>query len=162
MEVVAEVTVPTAPTAAESSLNQLAATATLNCLIGCAAGEITGMAIGRAFGFSNLGTLVLAIGLAFVFGYTLTSIPLVRSGLALVAVVPIERAAGTVSITSMEVIDHAFVIAVPGAMNANLAEALFWGPLLGGFALAFGPAFLVNRANIRRGKGCCPGTRSKA
>jgi hypothetical protein len=120
------------------------------------------MAIGMAFGFSNLGTLVLAIGLAFVFGYALTSIPLVRSGLALVAVVPIALAADTVSIMIMEVIDNAFVLAVPGAMNANLAEALFWGPLLGGFALAFGPAFLVNRANIRRGKGCCPGTRSKA
>jgi hypothetical protein len=162
MEGVAEVTVPTAPLAVESSLNQLAATATLNCLIGCAAGEITGMAIGTALGFSNLATVVLAMGLAFVFGYTLTSIPLVRSGLALVAVVPIALAADTVSITIMELIDNAFVLAVPGAMNANLAEALFWGPLLGGFALAFGPAFLVNRANIRRGKGCCPGTRSNA
>jgi Domain of unknown function (DUF4396) len=120
------------------------------------------MAIGTTFGFSNLATVILAIGLAFVFGYTLTSIPLVRSGLALVAVIPIALAADTVSITIMEVIDNAFVLAVPGAMNANLAEALFWGPLLGGFALAFGPAFLVNRANIRRGKGCCPGARSTA
>jgi hypothetical protein len=159
MEGVSEVTVPTAPTAVESSLNQLAATATLNCLVGCAAGEITGMAIGTAFGFSNLATVVLAIGLAFLFGYTLTSIPLVRSGLTLVAVIPIALAADTVSITIMEAIDNAVVLAVPGAMDAGLDEALFWGPLLGGFAVAFGPALLVNRAMIRRGKGCCPGSR---
>ena len=159
MEGVAELTVPTAPTALDSSLNRLAATATLNCLIGCAAGEIAGMAIGTALGFSNLATIALAIGLAFLFGYTLTSLPLLGAGLALVAVIPIALAADTVSITIMEVIDNAFVIAVPGAMNANLAEPLFWGPLLGGFALAFGPAFFVNRANIRHGRGCCPGSR---
>jgi Domain of unknown function (DUF4396) len=153
-----DVAVPTAP--ADPSLDQLAATATLNCLLGCAAGEIIGMVTGTALGFSNLATLILAIGLAFVFGYTLTSIPLVRSGLAVAAVVPIALAADTVSITIMEAIDNAFVLAVPGAVNAGVGEALFWGPLLGGFALAFGPAFLVNRANIRRGKGCCPGTRT--
>jgi Domain of unknown function (DUF4396) len=153
-----DVAVPTAP--ADPSLDQLAATATLNCLLGCAAGEIIGMVTGTALGFSNLATLILAIGLAFVFGYTLTSIPLVRSGLAVAAVVPIALAADTVSITIMEAIDNAFVLGVPGAVNAGVGEALFWGPLLGGFALAFGPAFLVNRANIRRGKGCCPGTRT--
>ena len=147
-------------TKAEPSLNQLSATATLNCLIGCLAGEVTGMVIGTALGFSNLGTIALAVGLAFVFGYVLTSTPLMRSGMALATVIPIAIAADTVSITIMEVIDNAFVLAVPGAMDAGLGEALFWGPLLGGFALAFGPAFLVNRANIRRGRGCCPGTRA--
>jgi Domain of unknown function (DUF4396) len=147
---------------AEPSLNALAVNATLNCLVGCAAGEVTGMMIGTALGWGNLATIVLAVGLAFLFGYTLTSIPLLRSGIALAAVVPIALAADTVSITIMEVIDNAFVLAVPGAMNADSAEALFWGPLLGGFALAFGPAFFVNRANIRRGEGCCPGMRSGA
>ena len=143
----------------EPSLNGLAASATLNCLVGCAAGEVTGMALGTALGWSNLATVVLAIGLAFLFGYSLTSVPLLRSGLALAAVVPIALAADTVSITIMEAIDNAVVLAVPGAMAADLGDALFWGPLLGGFALAFGPAFLVNRANIRRGRGCCPGSR---
>jgi Domain of unknown function (DUF4396) len=138
----------------------LSVIATANCLVGCATGEVTGMVVGTALGFSNFATLVLAIGLAFVFGYTLTSIPLARSGMALAAVVPIALAADTVSITIMEAIDNAFVIAVPGAMDAGLREALFWWPPLGGFALAFGPAFLVNRANIRRGKGCCPGSRA--
>ena len=118
------------------------------------------MIIGTALGWSNIATMVLAIGLAFVFGYTLTSIPLLRSGMTLATVVPIALAADTVSITIMEVIDNLFVLAVPGAMDAGLNEALFWGPLLGGFGLAFGPAYLVNRANIRRGKGCCPGSRA--
>jgi hypothetical protein len=143
----------------DPSLNRLATTATLNCLVGCGAGEIVGMAVSTAIGLSNLATVMLAIGLAFVFGYTLTSIPLLRSGLALTAVVPIALAADTVSITIMEAIDNAFVAAVPGALDAGLGDALFWSPLIGGFALAFGPAFLVNRASIRRGKGCCPGSR---
>jgi Domain of unknown function (DUF4396) len=120
------------------------------------------MALGTALGWSNLATVVLAIGLAFVFGYMLTSLPLVRSGLALAAVVPIALAGDTVSITIMEAIDNAFVLMVPGAMDAGQDDALFWGALLGGFALAFGPAFVVNRANIRRGKGCCPGARLAA
>ena len=145
---------------AQSSLNRLATTATLNCLVGCATGEVVGMVVGSALGWSNLATVVLAISLAFIFGYTLTSIPLIRSGMSARAVVPIAIAADTVSITIMEVIDNAFVLAVPGTMDAGLDEFLFWGPLLGGFALAFGPAFLVNRANIRRGKGCCPATRT--
>jgi Domain of unknown function (DUF4396) len=145
---------------ADKSLNQLAAVATLNCLVGCMAGEVTGMVVGTALGFSNFATVVLAISLAFVFGYTLTSIPLVRSGMAVAVVVPIALAADTVSIAIMEAIDNGFVLAVPGAMDAGLDTPVFWGPLLGGFALAFGPAFLVNRANIRRGKGCCPGTRT--
>jgi hypothetical protein len=148
-----------AEVAPTGSLNQLAASATGHCLVGCAAGEITGMAVGTAFGFSNHATIALAIALAFVFGYTLTSLPLLRSGLALAAVVPIALAADTVSIAIMEAIDNAFVLVVPGAMNAGLDDRLFWAALLGGFVLAFGPAFLVNRANIRRGKGCCPGTR---
>ena len=118
------------------------------------------MAIGTALGWSNLATIVLAVGLAFLFGYTLTSIPLARSGMTVAVIVPIALAADTVSIAIMEAIDNAFVLAVPGAMDAGLGEPLFWWPLLGGFVLAFGPAFLVNRANIRRGKGCCPGLRA--
>jgi hypothetical protein len=153
-----DVALPVAPPV--RSLDQLAVVATLNCLVGCAAGEIVGMVIGTALGWGNLATVVLAIGLAFVFGYTLTSIPLRRSGMPTSAVVRTAVIADTVSITIMEVIDNAFVLAVPGALDAGLGDALFWASLLGGFALAFGPAFLVNRANIRRGKGCCPGTRA--
>ena len=118
------------------------------------------MVVGTALGWGNLATVVLAIGLAFVFGYTLTSVPLMRSGMSAREVVPVALAADTVSITIMEVIDNLFVLAVPGALDAGVGDALFWASLLGGFTLAFGPAFLVNRASIRRGKGCCPGTRS--
>lgn len=138
----------------EPSLNHIAASATLHCLAGCAAGEVTGMAVGTALGWGNLPTVGLAVGLAFVFGYTLTSVPLMRAGLALSAVVPIALAADTVSISVMELIDNVVVLLVPGAMEATLDEPLFWASVLGGFALAFEPAFLVNRALIRRGKGC--------
>ncbi|HEX7279387.1 MAG TPA: DUF4396 domain-containing protein [Solirubrobacterales bacterium] len=136
-----------------ASLNRVAFSATVHCLTGCAIGEVLGMVIGTALGFSDLGTIALAVALAFFFGYALTSLPLLRSGLALGAVIPIALAADTVSIAVMEIVDNAIMLAVPGAMDAGLGSALFWGAL--GFALivAGAIAFPVNRWLIARGKG---------
>jgi len=140
------------PTAG-AELNRLALSATLHCLTGCALGEIAGLAIGTALGFSNLATIVLAVALAFLFGYSLTSLPLLRAGLALSAVVPIAFASDTLSIAVMEVVDNAIVLAVPGAMDAGLGDILFWGSLA--FALVIAGAFAlpVNRWLLARGKG---------
>ena len=136
-----------------SELNVLALSATLHCLTGCALGEIAGLAIGTALGFSNLATIALAVALAFLFGYSLTSLPLLRAGLALSAVVPIAFASDTLSIAVMEVVDNAIVLAVPGAMDAGLGDILFWGSLA--FALVIAGAFAlpVNRWLLARGKG---------
>jgi hypothetical protein len=135
------------------ALNGVAVSATLHCLTGCAIGEIAGMAIGTALGFSNLGTIVLSVVLAFVFGYGLTSMPLLRAGLALAAVVPIALASDTFSIATMEVVDNAVVLAVPGALDAGLGTLLFWGSLAFSLAIAFVAAVPVNRWLIARGKG---------
>jgi hypothetical protein len=135
------------------SLNRLAASATTHCLTGCLIGEVLGFVIGTALGWGDFATIALAVALAFVFGYALTSIPLVRAGLALATIVSTAFAADTVSIAVMEAIDNAFVALVPGAMEAGLGDALFWWPLLGGFVIAYPFAFLVNRYLIARGKG---------
>jgi hypothetical protein len=135
------------------SLNSLAVSATTHCLTGCAIGEVSGMALGTALGWGNLETTVAAILLAFFFGYSLTSWPLLRAGLSLGAVIPIALSADTVSIAIMEAVDNAFIVAIPGALDAGLGDFLFWASIAGGFALAFGPAFAVNRHLIRRGKG---------
>jgi Domain of unknown function (DUF4396) len=135
------------------SLNALAVSATNHCLTGCVVGEVAGMAIGTALGWGNLATIGLAVGLAYLFGFGLTSVPLVRAGLSLGAIVPIALAADTVSITIMEVVDNVFVLLVPGAMEAGLNEALFWAAVLGGFAIAYPFAFLANRYMLARGKG---------
>ncbi|HST68472.1 MAG TPA: DUF4396 domain-containing protein [Solirubrobacterales bacterium] len=134
-------------------LNRLAFSATLHCLTGCAIGEVLGMVIGTALGFSDLGTIALAVALAFLFGYGLTSLPLLRSGLALGAVIPIALAADTVSIAVMEIVDNAVMLAVPGAMEAGLDSALFWGALAFALIVAGAVAFPVNRWLIARGKG---------
>jgi Domain of unknown function (DUF4396) len=136
-----------------SSLNKTALSATIHCLTGCAIGEVLGMVIGTALGFSDLGTIALAVALAFLFGYALTSLPLLRSGLALGAVVPIALAADTVSIAVMEIVDNAIMLAVPGAMEAGLDSALFWGALAFALMVAGLIAFPVNRWLISRGKG---------
>jgi hypothetical protein len=136
-----------------SALTAVAISATLHCLTGCALGEIAGMAIGTALGFSDLGTIALAIALAFLFGYTLTSIPLLRAGLALSAVVPIALASDTVSIAIMEIVDNAIMLVIPGAMEAGLGDILFWGALSFALAVAFAFALPVNRWLIARGKG---------
>lgn len=136
-----------------SALTAVAISATLHCLTGCALGEIAGMAIGTALGFSNLGTVALAIALAFLFGYGLTSLPLLRAGLALSAVIPIALASDTLSIATMEVVDNLIVLTIPGAMEAGLGDLLFWGSLSFSLVIAGAFAVPVNRWLIARGKG---------
>jgi hypothetical protein len=138
---------------AETSLNRLAASATTHCLTGCAIGEVLGVAIGTALGWGNFETIVLAIALAFLFGYTFTSWPLLRSGMALAAVVPIALAADTLSITVMEIVDNAILLVIPGAMEAGLGDVLFWASLAFALAVAWVAAFPVNRWLIARGRG---------
>jgi hypothetical protein len=136
-----------------AALTGVAISATLHCLTGCAIGEIAGMAIGTALGLSNLATVVLAVALAFLFGYGLTSLPLLRAGLAVSAVVPIALASDTLSIATMEVVDNAIIVAVPGAMEAGLGSLLFWGSLSFSLVVAGAFAMPVNRWLIARGKG---------
>ncbi len=136
-----------------SALNSVAFSATLHCLTGCAIGEVLGMVIGTALGFSNLGTIVLAVALAFLFGYALTSLPLLRAGFALAAVIPIALATDTFSIAVMEIVDNAIMLAVPGAMEAGAGNILFWGALSVALVIAGVVAFPVNRWLITRGKG---------
>ena len=138
---------------AETSLNRLAASATTHCLTGCAIGEVLGVAIGTALGWRNLPTIVLAIVLAFFFGYALTSWPLLRSGMAVAAVVPIALASDTLSITVMEIVDNAILLVIPGAMEADLGDLLFWASLAFALAVAWVAAFPVNRWLIARGRG---------
>lgn len=136
-----------------SDLNRLAVSATNHCLTGCVLGEVAGMAIATALGWGNAGSIGLAVGLAFLFGYTLTSIPLVRAELTMGVVVTTALAADTVSIAIMEAIDNLFVWFVPGALEAELGDAVFWWSIATGFAIAYPFAFLAQRALIARGKG---------
>jgi hypothetical protein len=127
--------------------------ATLHCLTGCAIGEILGMVIGTALGWANVPTMVLAIGLAFLFGYSFTLFAVLRAGLGLAAAIRVALAADTVSITVMELVDNAIIALTPGAMDAHLTDGLFWSALLGGFAVAFLITTPVNKWMIGRGKG---------
>ena len=138
---------------AEPNLNGAAFSATTHCLTGCAIGEIVGMAIATALGWGNLASIVLAVALAFVFGYWLTMGPVLRAGLSLRQATGVALAADTVSIAIMELVDNAFVLAVPGAIEAGLGDAKFWWSILAGFAIAFGPAFPANHWLIGRGRG---------
>jgi hypothetical protein len=135
------------------ALDAVALSATLHCLTGCAIGEVAGMVIGTAAGFSEWGTIGLAVALAFLFGYTLTSLPLLRAGLALGAVIPVALASDTLSIAVMEIVDNAIMLAVPGAMEAGLTNVLFWGSLSVALVVAGAFAFPLNRWLLARGKG---------
>ena len=138
-----------------TALTRVAIDATLHCLTGCAIGEVTGMLIGTAAGFSNAGTVALSVALAFLFGYTLTSLPLLRAGFTLAAIIPIALASDTFSIATMEVVDNAIMVAVPGAMDGGLDTVLFWGTLAFSLAVAGAVAMPVNRFLIGRGRGHC-------
>jgi len=137
----------------DGSLNRIALSATVHCLSGCAVGEVLGMIIGTAAGFSNLGTTLIAVALAFFFGYTFTSFPLLRSGMALGAVIPLALASDTISITIMEIVDNTIMVAIPGAMDAGLTDIGFWAALAASLLIAGAAAYPVNRWLISRGKG---------
>ena len=135
------------------SLNRLAFSATVHCLTGCAIGEVLGVVIGTALGWSDAATIALAIVLAFFFGYTLTSLPLLRAGMALGAVIPIALASDTISIAVMEFVDNAILLVIPGAMDAGLDEIGFWAALAFALLVAGAVAYPVNRWLLARGKG---------
>jgi Domain of unknown function (DUF4396) len=139
--------------ASGGALTAVALSATLHCLTGCAIGEVLGMVIGTALGFSDLGTIALAVTLAFFFGYTLTSLPLLRAGFTIAAVVPIALASDTASIAVMEIVDNAIMLLVPGAMEAGVGDVLFWGALSVALVVAGAVALPLNRWLIARGKG---------
>lgn len=134
-------------------LNRTATSATLHCLTGCGIGEVLGMIISSALGWSTLPSVALAVGLAFVFGYALSMRPLLKHGLKLRPALKIALAADTVSITVMEITDNAFLLLLPGAIHAGLDTFLFWWSLAAALAVAFVFAWPTNRWLIARGKG---------
>ena len=135
------------------SLNRLAANATTHCLTGCAIGEVLGLVIALQLGWGDAAAIALAVVLAYLFGYALTLPALLRSGLALGAAAGVAFAADTISITVMEIVDNAVILAVPGAMDAGFTQPLFWGSLAFALAVAWVAAFPVNRWLIARGRG---------
>jgi len=139
--------------AREASLTSTAISATLHCLTGCAIGEITGLALATALGWGNGASIAASIVLAFVFGYALTMVPLLRSGLTVREAFPLALASDTFSIATMELIDSLIVLAIPGAMAAGLGDALFWGSLAFALFVAFWVAVPVNRWLLARGRG---------
>lgn len=134
-------------------LTWIAFTATLHCLTGCAIGEVLGMVIGTALGWSNGETIALAVALAFVFGYLLTTLPLLRAGMPRSTALKLALAADTASITLMEIVDNAIMWAIPGAMDAGLDTPLFWGSLAFALVVAGLAAWPLNRWLIARGRG---------
>lgn len=135
------------------SINAMAVSATVHCLTGCAIGEVLGMVIGTAFNLSNGVTTVLAIALAFVFGFGLSTLPLIRRGITFTAALGLVVAADTLSVTTMEIVDNLVMYVIPGAMHATLGQPLFWGSMLISLVAAFFAALPVNRYLLSRGKG---------
>jgi len=133
--------------------NAMAANATLHCLTGCAIGEIVGLMVGTALGLGNGATIALAVGLAFLFGYALSTLPLIQAGLGFSAALSVVFAADTLSIAVMEVVDNLVMAVIPGAMNAGLVNPIFWIGMMISLTAAFVAAFPVNRYLIDKGKG---------
>jgi hypothetical protein len=135
------------------STNAMAISATLHCLTGCAIGEILGLMIGTALGWGNLATIAIAVALAFLFGYALSTLPLLRAGLGIGAALSVVLAADTLSIATMELVDNLVMAAIPGAMEAGLVNPVFWLSMMLALTVAFFAAWPVNRYLLARGKG---------
>jgi hypothetical protein len=137
----------------DASLTRSAVQATLHCLTGCAIGEILGMVLATAFGWGNVTSIAVAVALAFLFGYSLTVRPVLSAGLPFRRAAKVALASDTLSITTMEIVDNAFIVVVPGALAAGLEDGLFWWSLLLSLVIAFVLTVPVNRWLIARGKG---------
>ena len=135
------------------SLTSMAVSATLHCLTGRAIGEIVGLIIGTSAGIGNVATIAISVALAFAFGYSLSTLPLLRSGVAVRTALTVVLAADTLSILTMEIVDNAVVAAIPGAMNAGLVNVTFWLSMILSLAVAFAAAVPVNRYLLDRGRG---------
>ena len=135
------------------NVNTMAISATLHCLTGCAIGEIAGLMIGTAIGLGTGWTIVLAVSLAFLFGYLLSTLPLLKAGLGVGAALSVVLAADTLSIATMEVVDNAVMALIPGAMDAGLVNPVFWLAMMLALTVAFFAAWPVNRYLLARGKG---------
>ena len=138
---------------APTSLNRSAFSATTHCLTGCAIGEVLGMVLAAAFGWGNVLSILVAVALAFFFGYSLTLGPVLRADVPLRRAIPLALASDTASISVMELVDNAFILLVPGAIDAELGDALFWWSLGVSLLIAFVFAFPLNRWLIARGRG---------
>lgn len=136
-----------------SSLWRSAIQATLHCLTGCAIGEVLGMVLATAFGWGNSVSIAVSIVLAFFFGYALTLRPVITAGVPVRRAFRIAIASDTVSIATMEIVDNAFILIVPGALAAGLADGLFWWSLGLSLVIAFLLTVPVNRLLIARGRG---------
>lgn len=134
-------------------LDPMAASATLHCLTGCAIGEIVGLMIGTALGLGTAVTIVLAVGLAFLFGYALSTLPVLAAGVPLASALTLVLAADTLSIATMEVVDNLVMAVIPGAMDAGLVNPLFWVSMMLALGAAFVAAYPVNKYLLARGKG---------
>jgi hypothetical protein len=127
--------------------------ATLHCLTGCAIGEVLGMVLATAFGWGNALSIAVSVLLAFVFGYALTLRAVIAAGVPLRRALRLAVASDTVSIATMEIVDNAFILIVPGALAAGLSDGLFWWSLALSLVIAFALTVPVNRALIARGRG---------
>ena len=134
-------------------IDRLALSATVHCLTGCGIGEVLGIVIGTALGWDSFGTIALAVGLAFAFGYAFTLVPLLRGGLPVRKALRLSLAADTLSIAIMEIVDNGVMLVIPGAMDAGLESGLFWGSLAFALIVAGLAAYPVNRWLIARGRG---------
>ena len=132
---------------------RLAFSATTHCLTGCAIGEVLGLVVATALGLHDVPSIVLAVALAFFFGYSLAMLPLLRAGIAFATALGLALAADTLSIVVLELVDNGIIVVIPGAMDAGLDEALFWGSLVVALAIAFTAAFPLNYYLIKKGRG---------
>ena len=137
----------------EMNTNNMAASATLHCLLGCSIGEVLGMIIGVSLGISTFQTIIISVVLAFIFGFSLSILPLVKSGMKLSMAMPVVLAADTLSIATMELVDNSVIAAVPGALHAGLVSPLFWVTMPVSLIIAFFAAYPVNKHLIAKGKG---------
>lgn len=118
---------------------------TTHCLIGCGIGEVAGMLIAAGLGWHRLGRLSLAIGLAFVVGYSFTYWGVRKQTATAAKAMRVTLATDTVSIATMELVDTTIELIIPNALLVSATSPRFWWGLAVSLLIAFVVTIPVNR-----------------
>ena len=129
----------------------LAISATLHCLLGCGIGEVVGMIVSTAMNISMMNATILSIILGFIAGLTLGVLPLIKAKFSYKNALKTVVIAEGLSIAVMEGFEVLTQWAIPGVMNAQLSDLIFWIGMLASLVVGFIAALPVNLMMIKKG-----------
>ncbi|MFT4562793.1 MAG: hypothetical protein ACI9BW_002540 [Gammaproteobacteria bacterium] len=132
------------------------AKATMHCLTGCVFGEVAGLMIAVTIGLSVWPTILLATSLAYLSGFTLGLLPVMRDQNKTVKeALKLIWVGEVISIGVMEIVMNAVDYGVGGMQAASIFTGMFWIGIAAAVPAGFLAAWPVNWRLLKRDLKAC-------